>query len=226
MCRKKSGVAVKSGDDVVVYTIPGNDSHSDIREKHNLRDDASLMARYQTPVEFVPVRGLFDIADYEFAFDESQPEWWTDKMTESAKKQLFRAAMDEWDGKTLKSDKDIDLSSLTSISEGVTLKAGGSIYLSSLTSISEGVTLEAGWYINLNSLTSISEGVTLKAGWGINLSSLTSIPEGVTLKAGGDINLSSLTSISEGVTLEAGGGIYAIGKWWNDADALRKAMKG
>ena len=186
MCKKKSGVAVKSGDEVVVYTLPGNDRHTDIREKHNLRDDVSLMARYQVPVEFIPVRGLFEIEDYEFAFDESRPEWWTDAMTESAKKQLFRAAMDEWDGKTLKVDRDINFSSLISIPEGVTLEAGWNIYLDSLTSMCEGVTLKAGWNIYLDSLTSMGGGVTLEAGWCI----------------------------------------YAIGKWWDSASELRKAMNG
>jgi len=226
MCRKKSGVAVKSGNDVVVYTIPGNDSHSDIREKHNLRDDASLMARYQTPVEFVPVRGMFDIKDYDFEFDESRPEWWTGAMTKSAKKQLFRAAMDEWDGKTLEAGLDINLSSLTTLPDGVTLKAGRYIYLNSLTTLPEGVTLKAGGGIFLASLTTMPEGVALEAGLDINLNSLTTLPGGVTLKAGGNIHLASLTTLPDSVTLKAGWHIYAVGKWWNSVDELRKAING
>jgi len=203
MCQYKSGIAVKSGDDVKVYYLKDSDSHSEIRKHYNIVDDDSIRAGYQTPVELIPVRGIKKIEDFNFVFDDARPEWWTETMTESAARQLFLAHMENTDGVTLSVGGDLYLSSLTSITEGVTLSAGRNLDLRSLTSIPEGVTLSAGRDLSLGSLTSIPEGVTLSAGGHLDLRSLTSITEGVTLSAGGNLDLSSLTSITEGVKTKA-----------------------
>jgi len=192
MCQTISGIAVKTGDTVMVYMSKKSDSHSDIRQEYKIRDDNSPIAGRQTPVELIPVTSLTDIDGMKFKFDDVKPDWWTDDMTEEAIRQLYQALNRRWDkSKTVFSfPGDLDLGNLVSIPEGVTLKAGGSLDLSSLISIP-----------------SIPEGVTLEAGGSLDLSSLVSIPsipEGVMLKAGGSLYLSSLVSIPEGVIVTAG----------------------
>ena len=163
MCQRKSGVAVRCEGGVRIYTLLGEDSHTKIREAHHIRDDGSLAASRQTPVEYVVRRDIRDTKDWEFKFDDARPDWWTDAMTESAKRQLASAAEADWDGDVLKYSGNLNLRSLTSLPKGVTLKAGGYLGLDSLTSLSEGVTLEAGGDLDLDSLTSLPKGVALKA---------------------------------------------------------------
>ena len=162
MCKCISGIAVLSNGKVKIYTSVKSDSHSDIREEYGIRDDNSPIADRQTPIELVPITGLTELKDMEFRFDDCRPSWWTDNMTDDAKRQLFRALKNRWDGNKFEFIDYLYLSSLTSIPEGVTLSAGGYLDLSSLTSIPEGVTLSAGGYLDLGSLTSIPEGVTAK----------------------------------------------------------------
>ena len=208
MCKCISGIAVKSGDSVKVYTSSKSDSHSDIRDEFNIRDDNSPVADRQTPVELIPVTSLTDVSGMEFMFDDERPDWWTDNMTDDATRQLYRALKMRWDGNVFSFDGHIVLNSLASIPEGVTITAGGHVNLGSLTSIPEGVTITAGGHIVLNSLASIPEGVTISAGGYVYLRSLTSISEGVTITAGSYVYLDSLTSISEGVTITGGDNVY------------------
>ena len=206
MCQVKSGEAVYAGGDLRIYHLPGEDSHNAIREHFHIRDGLGAAASRHTPIECIPVRGLFDIEDYDFVFDAGRPDWWEEWMTERAKHELFAAWMAEWDGKTLVRKGYADLRSLTEIPAGVTLRIGGYADLSSLTTIPAGVTLRIGGDANLISLTTIPAGVTLRIGGDANLISLTTIPAGVTLRIGGCANLSSLTTIPAGVTLRIGGG--------------------
>lgn len=185
MCQFKSGICVylPETQDMRIYTSKKEDSHTEIRREHGLRDgagDNDMFARYQTPVEFIPVTSLTDIAGWKFIFDAGKPDWWEDWMTEKAKKHLFTKAREAWseDGVTL-----------TSTPEGVTLSTVGNLDLGTLTSIPAGVTLSAGGYLDLESLTSIPDGVTLSSGGDLYLESLTSIPEGVTVKCKGRIFL-------------------------------------
>jgi hypothetical protein len=194
MCQAISGIVVKSGDDVKVYTLHHSDSHEDIRNECKIKDDLSASSQYQTPVELVPVRDLFNVDGMDFKFDAERPTWWTDEMTNSAIRQLHKAWMNRWDGKTLVFNGNLDLSSLTTLPEGVTLESGGNLDLSSLTTLPEGVTLKLGGNLDLSSLTTLPEGVTLKLGGNLYLGSLTTLPEGVTLKSGGNLYLRSLTT--------------------------------
>ena len=192
MCRFKSGEAVLRSDRLDILTVPGEDSHTSIREYHKVPEANGGMAdKYHTPMEFVPVRGLFVEADYDLIFDAGKPEWWMDDMVPEARRQFWAAVSGEIDGKSLVRDS-----------------AGWSLYLSSLTSLPEGVTLSAGGALDLSALTSLPEGVTLSAGRALDLSALTSLPEGVTLSAGRDLYHNSLTSLPKGVTLSAGRGLY------------------
>ena len=212
MCQAISGIAVKNGEDIKVYTLRHEDSHQKIRDEYKIRDDNRPGSQYQTPVELIPVRGLFKLGDMDFKFDAGRPDWWTDEITEEAKKQLFAAWMARWEGKILQFDGYLYLRSLTTLPEGVTLEAGGHLDLSSLTTLPEDVTLKAGGSLDLRSLTALPEGVTLEPGGYLYLSSLTTLPEGVTLKAGGYLDLRSLTTLPEGVTLKTGGYLYANDK--------------
>jgi len=149
MCKAISGIAVYDGESVKVYTLPDSDSHSDIREKHHIRDDSLTgIASRQTPVELVPIKDLFDVKGMDFRFDDSCPYWWTDDdMTDEAIRQLHAAWMSRWDGKCLHFEGDLYLGSLTSLPEGVTLTAGGNLDLRSLTSLPKGVKVKANRYV-------------------------------------------------------------------------------
>ena len=148
MCKAKSGVAIYINEaEVEIKTLPGEDSHTKIREAYKIRDDARPGAGRQNPVEYVPGDGA-DIrepgAGWRFVFDDQKPPWWTDAHTESAISQLSAAWSAEWDGNKINYSGDLNLGSLTSIPEGVTLSAGGYLYLGSLTAIPEGVNVKAG----------------------------------------------------------------------------------
>ena len=102
MCQHKSGIAVKRSEtEITVYFLKQEDSHQKIRNHFGLNDKSPL-SRYQTPIEFIPVRGCETIDQYDFKFDDSRPEWWTDEMTEEAKRVLFGASQidirGEWKG--------------------------------------------------------------------------------------------------------------------------------
>lgn len=210
MCEAISGVACQSGEDVRVFTLPDSDRHSEIRKHYSIRDGLGAGATRQTPVELVPVRGLGleDPRDMLFGFNAGCPGWWTEAMTRDAVRQLHRAWLRRWKGKTLDFPGDVWLNSLTSLPAGVTLRADGRIYLRSLTALPKGVTIEAGRDLNLEHLTALPAGVTLRAGGNLDLSNLTALPEGITIDAGGHLWLHSLTVLPEGVTIEAGGNIY------------------
>jgi hypothetical protein len=166
MCQFRSAEAVfqPESNTVKLYFSEFEDSHTNIRKNNGLKE-VSRNTQKQTPLEYVPCGSLDDFSKYEFKFDDSRPDWWTDDMTDSA---------------TVQFQTNIKLMLKEKI-----LAYKGSLYLRSLTSLPEGVTLEAGDYLDLRSLTSLPEGVTLKAGGSLYLNSLTSLPEGVTLKAGG-----------------------------------------
>ena len=125
MCQHKSGIAVKVSEvEVKVYFLAGEDLHQKIRDHFSL-NDSSALSRYQTPIEFIPVRGIEAIEQYEFKFDDSRPEWWTDDMTEEAKRVLFAAS--QVDLKSKKFIGDLDLGSLTTLPANAKLTAGGSL---------------------------------------------------------------------------------------------------
>jgi len=197
MCMFISGIAVKTEDGVKVYMLDNEDSHTKVREKYNIRDDDRPGSSRQTPVEFVPVRGLEKPEDYDFRFDAEKPNWWTDDMTEAASRDMFTEAKRRMKGGKIRYDGYLFLSSLTSIPKGVKLSAGGNLDLSSLTSIPKGVKLSAGGGLFLSSLTSIPKGVKLSAEGGLDLRLLTSIPKGVHLSSGWYLDLSSLTSLPD-----------------------------
>ena len=165
MCRFRSGVAVYNATDgsVKLYTLPGEDSHTKIREHYHIRDNGGPAASRQCPVEYVPHSALDHWASYEFCFDAFRPDWWTQEHTDSVIRQfqadihrLLKRKKWNWGG-------DLYLDSLTSLPEGVALSAGRALDLRSLTSLPEGVTLSAGGYLDLRSLTSLPAGVTVKA---------------------------------------------------------------
>ena len=160
MCQTLSGVAVKSGDTVKVYTLRNNDSHEAIREEYNIRD---RLHDHATPIELIPVRGMKKLDEMDLVYDAGRPDWMSDDLEREARLQMWRAWRQRWDGDTFSSGGDLYLSSLTAIPEGVTISAGGGLNLRSLTAIPEGVTLKAGSYLYLSSLTAIPEGVKVEA---------------------------------------------------------------
>ena len=98
MCLHKAGIAVRVDDETVrLYFLEKDDSHQKIRDHYKLSDSGAL-SMYQTPVEFVPVRGCEKIDQYDFVFDASRPDWWTDGMTEQCKHELFAASQKDLSG--------------------------------------------------------------------------------------------------------------------------------
>jgi len=208
MCQFKSGVAVKiSEDDVKVFTLKGEDGHTEIRKEYNIRDGMGAGSTRQTPVELIPIRGLLKKEDYNFIFDADRPDWWTDNMTVSATNQLFSAVLAEIVNNTIKYKGYLDLDSLTTLPKGITLEVGNSIYLSSLEILRKGVTIEADRNIYLRNLIKLSKDVMLKAGDDIYLNRLATLPEGIIIEAGLDIELDSLKVLPKDVTVK-GNHIY------------------
>ena len=130
MCRFRSAVAVyQSESEVALKLLPGEDSHTKIREAFNIRDGLGAAASRQTPVEFVPFGALDDLDAYEFIFDAGKPNWWTDAHTDSAVQQFRREVRGLLAEKTIEYDDDLYLNSVTTLPEGVSLEAGGEVYL-------------------------------------------------------------------------------------------------
>ena len=150
MCLHKSGVVVRIDEsEIRVYSLPKDDSHNNIRATFHLSDGP--LADWTASVECVPVRGLSNPDHYDFRFDAERPEWWTDGMTDQAKRELFRASQDELEGewtnplhldelrdarglKRLTKTRDLYLSSLNSLDAGAlpALAQTGCLYLTSL----------------------------------------------------------------------------------------------
>jgi len=189
MCQHKSGIVVRVDETTCkIFCLPREDSHSKIREHFNLSDD-SLLGRFQTPVEFVPVRGLDKIEDYDFKFDDNKPDWWRDEFEAEAKRVLFAQSQldiaDVFPGK-------LDLKSLTTLPAGCKLEAGFTLYLNSLTTLPAGCKLSAGSDLDLGSLRSLSAGCKLSAGVLLDLGSLTSLPADCKISTGGYLDLGSV----------------------------------
>ena len=125
MCQAISGVAVYAEGRVTVYTCPDTDSHSDIRERHNIRDGGTAGASRQSPCELIPVRGLFDLADMDFAWDAEKPQWATSEIEAECARQLYRAWLARWDAdrRVLDFGGYLDLRSLASLPEGVNIRS-------------------------------------------------------------------------------------------------------
>ena len=76
MCQTHSSVAVRIDEAHVRCHFakdPTVESHDIIRTENGLSDSGEL-ARYQTPVELVPARGWFDLADFDLQFDAGRPD--------------------------------------------------------------------------------------------------------------------------------------------------------
>ncbi|MCK9327542.1 MAG: hypothetical protein M0P69_18760, partial [Bacteroidales bacterium] len=124
MCRFKSGMAVYVNEsDVRVFTSINTDSHTDIRDEYNIRDDMSRMSISwrTTPLEYIPGNGA-NIIDpqsngwdgWTLNFDAGRPDWWTEAHTKSATKQMRDAVKAHIDGKSFSAGGYIDLGNLTS----------------------------------------------------------------------------------------------------------------
>jgi hypothetical protein len=181
MCHFRSGEAVLRDGILTVLTCPDTDSHTEIRARHGMGEDRGFVETYHTPLELIPVRGLFSIEDYDFVFDAGKPSWWKDEFTETARRQLFESI--EFAERGLNFSGNLDLRRLTSLPENVELSAGGGLDLSSLTSLPENVKLSAWGSLDLHNLTNLPENAELSAGGSLYLWRLTNLPENIKVKA-------------------------------------------
>ena len=212
MCQFKSGIAVRiSESEVEVRTSPLEDSHTNIREKCNIRENTFGLSRYSTPVELIPTKLDFeDNSCWELVFDDNKPDWWAEGMHDQCIDQLLKAAKEDFDA--LMSGKEypgsLDLDSLKSIPSGFNPTVGGSLYLDGLTSIPSGFNPTVGGYLVLNHLTSIPDGFNPTVGGNLYLRGLTSIPSGFNPTVGGNLWLDRLTSIPDSVRKNVKGKVY------------------
>ena len=212
MCQFKSGIAIRiSESEVEVRTSPLEDSHTNIREKCNIRENTFGLSRYSTPVELIPTKLDFeDNSCWKLVFDDNKPDWWTEGMYDQCIDQLFKAAKEDFDA--LMSGKEypgsLDLDSLKSIPSGFNPTVGGSLYLDGLTSIPSGFNPTVGGYLVLNHLTSIPDGFNPTVGGNLYLRGLTSIPSGFNPTVGGNLWLDRLTSIPDSVRKNVKGKVY------------------
>jgi hypothetical protein len=157
MCEYRSGIATLVDDVVTVYTLPGNDSHEDIRERHGIRDGCTDYR--QAPVELVPTT-LWDYDTYQLDWDGRRPEWADDAVADQVREYLLRVCraddLTKWGG-------DLHLGKLTSLPAGAKLSAGGNLYLGKLTSLPASAKLSPGGNLDLGSLTSLPAGARVTA---------------------------------------------------------------
>ena len=140
MCKLISGIAVLTGDSVKVYTSKITDSHTGIREEHNIRDDGGIGLR-QTPIEYIPGKRLDKFADWEFVFDDVRPDWWTDDMTDSSERQLISALRDRHENFSFGGSLDLRGTQITALPDGLTV--GGYLDLrdTQVTELPDGLTV-------------------------------------------------------------------------------------
>ena len=166
MCMHKSGIVVRVDETTIkVFCLPGEDAHLKIREKYKI-SDSNAIGRFQTPVEFKPVRGIESIDQYDFVFDAGKPDWWMAEFEEESKHVLFRASQEDLSGDFAGY---LDLRALTSLPANAKLTAGGSLDLRSLTSLPANAKLTAGGYLDLSALTSLPANAKLTAGGYLDL---------------------------------------------------------
>jgi len=133
MCRYRSGEVVKIDGGVKVYALPGEDSHTKIREKYCITDDYSGLGHCHCPIEFVPRGELDEYDKYELIYNDRRPEWITDAIEADICRQMRRIVKADdfanWAG-----NLDLaDCTGLTSLPDGMT--AGGYINLAGCTGL-------------------------------------------------------------------------------------------
>lgn len=176
MSQFKAGVAIYKNDtEVIVHTLKGSDSHTAIREAHGICDELGAGATRQTPIELIPVgKATLRRPDrqWELTFGAGRPSWWTDAHTKAARRQLSRAARDDWDGDILHHDGDLWLERISSLPAGVTVSATGDIFLGSLLTIPDRVTIRAGRDVYIGKVVEMSSrskiiatGIYLRGQW-------------------------------------------------------------
>ena len=185
MCNYRSGEAVRRGDGIELLTLPGEDSHSKIRERYGIPEaTGSLGDSYHTPVEFVPCGDFANLADYELIYEADRPEWLTDFMQDSLVRRFREVVAPDIADRRIVRDGSIFLDSITDM-KNTRIESGGDIWLSKLASM-EHSRIKAGGYLNLSKLTSM-EHSHIKSGDYAFLSKLASIPANADIEVGGKI---------------------------------------
>jgi len=181
MCQFKSGVIKRSGYDVIVHTLPFEDSHFMIREHFNIGDKGLDKLFYES-VELIPTQLNFEDKSYwKLEFDDisGNPFWWNDKINETVITQLLQAAKADFDA----------------IMSGQVRK--GDLYLCSLTSIPDNFNPIVTGHLDLNGLSSVPQGFSPQVGGSLYLSGLHSVPEGFKPTVGKSLFLHGMSSVPD-----------------------------
>jgi len=190
-----TGVAVLTGDTFVIRTHPnGKESHRDIREYYNIKDDNRMGLR-QSPIEYHPGRSLDSCQDWMFVFDDKRPDWWTDNMTEKAERVLWQVYRARWDGNKYSGDLILrDCTGLTSLPENLTCGDLDLRYCTGLTALPENLTCGDLELYGCTGLTALPENLTCGDLDLSGCTGLTALPENLTC---GNLYLygSSITSL-------------------------------
>ena len=204
MCRYRSGIAVRHGDDVELLTLPDDDSHANIRQHHGVPEDiGGIAGRETTPVEFVPHGSLDSIEEYDLIYDAGKPDWVTDIMDAKLRREFERVVQQDIAANQITRHESLDLCNLQSLPENMRIEARFNIDIRRLRSLPENVQIKTGGNVDLRCLQSMSENVRIEARRYIDLHDLTSLPENARIEAGDSVCLSSLRSLSENVQIEA-----------------------
>jgi len=111
------------------YLIPGNNSHTDIREKYSIPDGVGYPS---LPVECIPTGVLTDPEAWEYRVDiqDKLPDWYTARAGEyeAACMRVCRRIVQEI-AETGKYDGDLDLGGTQITSLGALTSVGGSLDL-------------------------------------------------------------------------------------------------
>ena len=119
MCKYRSGIATIFNDNVKVYTLPGNDSHDDIREHYHIADTIDTAGR-QAPCELTPRGELTEYDKYDLIWDDVRPDWANDNVEQEVKHQMTAVVKSDdftcWGGSL-----DLSGTGVTTLPDGLTV---------------------------------------------------------------------------------------------------------
>ena len=204
MCRYRSGIAVRHGDDIELLTLSNDDSHTNIRIHHGVPEDTGGIAgRNDTPVEFVPYGALDSFKDYKLIYNASKPDWVTGTMDAKLRQYFKQVIQQDITANQITRRESLDLNRLTSLPADVRITVGSYVDLRCLISLPADAQIEAGGTLYLTHLHSLPANVRIKAGGTLYLNHLTSLPADAQIEAGGTLYLNHLTSLPADAQVEA-----------------------
>src|SRR3990167_7762988 len=214
MCSYKSGIILKTGRVIIELDT---DSHSEIIEKHKLREGVSESMPWANfvSVECLPKKDLFsrDRSDWNFKLDEPTdvPTWfkededhfkdlWFDEMFKVlSEKEKILNETGKWNGDLILYSG-ATLEALESVGGDLTLNSGAT--LEALESVGGDLTLYSGATLDAKKLESVAGGLYLYSGATLDAKKLESVAGDLYLNSGA--TLDALESVAADLILYSG----------------------